>query len=195
MITALRNGEAIATGQDELATMVDEYYTSLFGEATQRDHTIDLAALSLPSLDIQHLETPFSEEGVEKVVKGMPLDKAPGPDDFTCKFYATCWPIIKDDIMRAVDMFYRGDVCGLPAINKEIVSLLPKIVGALDLKDFSPVILIHGAVKIFEKTLANRLAAELPTLVQNHQSAFVKGRSIHANFMLVQCTARHLHAL
>lgn len=67
--------------------------------------------------------------------------------------------------------------------------------GAVDIKDFRPVSLVHGAIKIFDKVLATRLEPELPKLVGTHQSALVKGRSLHDNFMLVQCTARRLHAL
>lgn len=84
---------------------------------------------------------------------------------------------------------------GLPAINKAIITLVPKMGGAVDIRDFSPISIMHGAVKIFEKTLSARLAPKLPRLVGSHQSAFIKGRSIHDNFMLVQCMARRLHAL
>lgn len=128
------------------------------------------------------------------MVKSMPMDKAPGPDGFTGRFFATCWDIIKLDIMATLDCFHRGDMRGLPAINKAIVTLLPKMDGAVDVKDFRPVSLVHCAIKIFDKALSNRLAVELPRLVGMHQSAFVKGCSIHDNFMLVQCTVRRLHA-
>jgi hypothetical protein len=40
--------------------------------------------------------------------------------------------------------------------------------------------------------MENRLESKLPTLVPSCQSAFVKGRSIHDNFILVQQTARAL---
>ncbi|XP_073363286.1 secreted RxLR effector protein 78-like [Aegilops tauschii subsp. strangulata] len=53
----------------------------------------------------------------------------------------------------------------------------------------------HSAIKIFDKVLASRLVDDLPRLVGKHQSAFVKGRYLHDNFMLVQGTARRLHAL
>lgn len=75
---------------------------------------------------------------------------------------------------------------GLPAINKVLVSLLPKNDGASESRDFHHVSLIHGVVKIFDKILATRLAEDLPRLVRIHRSAFVRGRSIHKNFMLVQ---------
>lgn len=125
----------------------------------------------------------------------MPYDKAPGPDGFTGRFFATCWNIISGDFMRALDHFHRGDVRGLAAINKAIASLLPKKVGAMDVKEYRPVSLVSGPIKIFDKILATRLADDLPHLVGNHQSAFVRGRTLHDNFMLVQGTARRLHAL
>lgn len=97
--------------------------------------------------------------------------------------------------MRAFGCFYSGDMRGLPAINKAMVSLLPKVDGAIDIKDFRPVSLVHGAIKIFDKVLFDRLAEELPGLVGLHQRAFVRGRSLHDNFMLIQGMARKLHAL
>ena len=97
--------------------------------------------------------------------------------------------------MAAMACFYNGDVRGMATISKSLVALLPKKDGALDVGDFRPINLVLGVVKIFEKVLASRLVVELPNLVGNHQSAFVKGRSLHDNFMLVQSMARRLHAL
>lgn len=125
----------------------------------------------------------------------MPLDKAPWPDGFTGRLYATCWTITKDDFMRSLGEFHAGNMTGMQAINKATVSLLPKKVGAVDIKDQRPVSLNHGVVKIFDKILAARLAEDLPLLVGNHQSAFVRGRSLHDNFMLEQGMTHRLHAL
>ena len=66
----------------------------------------------------------------------MPLDKAPGPDGFTGRFYTVCWSIIKDDFMKAMECFYKGDMRGLAAINKALVFLFPKKEGALEVRDF-----------------------------------------------------------
>lgn len=104
-------------------------------------------------------------EEVEKAIKVMPLDKASAPDGFTGRLYASCWQIVKTDFMRALDQFHQGDMRGLAVINKALVSLLPKREGALDIKDFRPVSLVHSAIKIFDKALALRLAEDLPRLV------------------------------
>lgn len=41
--------------------------------------------------------------------------------------------------------------------------------------------------------MASKLAVHIPDLVQINQSAFIRGRSIHDNFMLVRQIARKLH--
>ena len=187
MITSLKDGEAIASGQGQLSCMVDGFYSRLLGAAPLRVQALNLEALNLLRRDLTHLEVPFMEEEIEQVIKSMPMDKATGLDGFTGRFYASCCHIIKADLMRAMDLFHQGDMRGLPAINN---TLLPKIDGAEDIKDYRPVSLMHGAVKIFEKVLACRLLEDLPKLVGNHQSAFVKGRSLHDNFILVQATTR-----
>jgi hypothetical protein len=46
---------------------------------------------------------------------------------------------------------------------------------------------------IFAKLLANRLAPHLNSLVSNCQSAFIKKRSIHDNFLCVQATVKKMH--
>lgn len=195
IILSIHSEGQVFTGQNNIAQAIDDYYQRLLGSAAERSHTLNLQLLGLPRRDLRKLEDPFSVDEVEKVIKEMPMDKAPGPDGFTGRFYATCWHIIKNDFMKAIDMFHGGDMRGLQAINRATVSLLPKKVGAVDIKDFRPVSLNHGAVKIFDKVLATRLTEDLPNLVGNHQSAFVRGRSLHDNFMLVQGTTRRLHAL
>jgi len=67
-----------------------------------RDETVNLSELNMPSIALNDLEAPFSEEEVWKTVRSLPSDKAPGPDGFTGKFYKVCWQIIKLDIMSAI---------------------------------------------------------------------------------------------
>lgn len=52
---------------------------------------------------------------------------------------------------------------------------------------------MHSFAKLVTKILANRLAPKLKELVATNQSAFVQGRCIHDNYMLVQQTIKLLH--
>jgi hypothetical protein len=78
-------------------------------------------------------------------------------------------------------------------LNNALIVLLPKKEGAMDVKDFRPISLRHSFRKLFSKLLATRLAPRLSELIAANQSAFVKGRSIHDNFKMVQLTTHALH--
>lgn len=79
-------------------------------------------------------------------------------------------------------------------LNNSLVVMLPKKMGSVEVKDFRPISLTHNFGKLFSKLLAARLSPKLSELVAENQSAFVRGRSIHDNFKLVQLTTRALHA-
>jgi hypothetical protein len=72
-----------------------------------------------------------------------------------------------------------------PTVNGALITLLPKKDGAVELTDFRPISLVHSFAKLLAKILALRLAPKLPQLVDANQSAFVRGRCIHDNFVLV----------
>jgi hypothetical protein len=173
---------------------VDSFFGELLGSSVDRPFSLDLDFLRIPSIDLRHIDGEFSMEEVWKAVKGMPLDKCPGPDGFSACFFIVCWDIIKVDVMAAFNSLSRLDSRGFGAINNALITLLPKKPGAEEVRDFRPISLIHGFAKWVAKVIANRLAPLLPQLVGAHQSAFVHGRCLHDNFMMVQGTAHKLHS-
>jgi len=58
------------------------------------------------------------------------------------------------------------------------ISLILKVPGAIDFKDFWPFSLVGGIYKIIAKVLANRLKTALEKVISKSQSTFVKGRQI-----------------
>jgi hypothetical protein len=64
------------------------------------------------------------------------------------------------------------------SLNASFISLIPKIPGALSLKDFRPISLVGGIYKIIAKVLANRLKTVMDKVISKSQSAFIKGRQI-----------------
>jgi hypothetical protein len=125
----------------------------------------------------------------------MPPDKAPGPDGFTGDFFKACWGIIKEDVMAALHILFTLNSQGLEMFNSANIVLLPKKSEASRVTDFRPISLIHSIAKIFLKLLVNRLALHLNSMVSNCQSAFIKKRSIHDNFLYVQGAVCKFHKL
>jgi mannosylglycoprotein endo-beta-mannosidase len=78
-------------------------------------------------------------------------------------------------------------------LNTAYLTLLPKVEGAIELRQFRPISLVHSFAKHVAKLLASRLAPRMPELVGRNQSAFIKGRCIQDNFVLVRQSAVLLH--
>ncbi|WVZ89347.1 hypothetical protein U9M48_035768 [Paspalum notatum var. saurae] len=194
IIAKLQVDDQVVTGQEEKHAAVSDFYDKLLGEAEQRDYSLNLSDLNLQAQELSCLEEAFTENEVVATIKDMPLDKAPGPDGFTGRFYLSCWHIIREDVMAALAAIYKGHVAKFKLLNSAFITLIPKKVDALEVKDYRPITLVHSFAKLVTKILANRLAPRLSDLVSINQSAFVKGRSIQDNFLMVQQLARCLHS-
>jgi mannosylglycoprotein endo-beta-mannosidase len=81
---------------------------------------------------------------------------------------------------------------GFDKLNKSLITLIPKRCDAVKVGDFRPISLVHSFGKLFSKLVANRLRTKLGDLVSFNLSAFVKGRCLHDNFLLVRQVARKL---
>ena len=193
-IAKFQVGDQIVTARDEKQQAALDFYDNLIGTAQQREYTLDLHNLGIQQHNLNDLDLPFSLEEVWSVVRDLLLDKAPGPDGFAGRFYKDCWGIIKEDMMAVLVVVQRGHVSKFKLLNTAFITLLPKKVDALLVKDYRPISLVHSFAKLVTKVLAARLAPHLPSMVSINQSAFIRGRSIQDNFLLVQQIARSLHS-
>ena len=191
-VAELVNGDQILTSHDDKAVLVDNFYARLIGECGDREQTINLEALHMPTFNLAHLDEPVTELELWNTIKSLPNDKAPGPDGFTGRFYKSCWNIIKMDLMAVVAAVWNKKFDNFCLLNSAFITLIPKHDGAVHVKDFRPISLVHSAAKLITKLLANRLSQKLNDMVSPIQSAFIKGRFIQDNFMLVQQTTRFL---
>jgi hypothetical protein len=168
-------------------------YMNLLGTIENREAEFDLSALGLRTLDLSDLDNLFSEDEVWAVIKELPKDRSPGPDGFIGSFYQSAWRWIKADVMAAIHKLYVGDGRGFSKLNRALITLIPKRSDALDIGDFRPISLIHSFAKLFAKLLAVRLRPKMNALISLNQSAFIKGRNLHDNFLLVRQLARKIN--
>lgn len=88
---------------------------------------------------------------------------------------------------------YRLAGGGLHALNKAFIFLLPKKGEASLVGDYRPISLIHSFAKLISKVQARRLAPELSSVISHTQSAFLKHRCLHDNFLFIRSLSRALH--
>lgn len=95
--------------------------------------------------------------------------------------------------MKAIEYFHNQHDQHLSHLNTAHIVLIPKKADAKSISDFRPISRTHSVAKIFSKLLAKRLGPELSGLVSRAQSAFIKKRSIHDNFLYTQNLIKALH--
>lgn len=106
--------------------------------------------------DLELLETPFTHEEIDEVVKGLAIDKSPGPDGFDDDFLKKCWSIIAPEFYNLCEGFQKGEIC-LQSVNGSYITLLPKADAPSKVGDFRPISLLNCSMKLITKLLANRL--------------------------------------
>jgi hypothetical protein len=177
-IDSLMIDGTLSNNQVEISDHIVKFYQKLFLEQCRwRIRVDDLEFDQILEHEAGWLEREFDEAEVRKVVFAMNGDKAPGPDGFSIAFFQACWDIVKEDIMKIFSGFHAEGKFEA-SLNSTFISLIPKIPGASEMKDFRPISLVGGIYKIIAKVLANRLKGVLEKVISKTQSAFIKGRQI-----------------
>jgi hypothetical protein len=164
---------------------VFNHFDQILGAVEARSQGIDMDRVCLSHGQVLTMDHCFSEEEVWSIIRDMPPDKAPGLDGFTGWFSQMAWPVIKRDVMQALEVIWSLDGRNLYLLNQAYMVLLCKKKDTEEITDFRPISLIHSFSKLFAKLLSSRLAPHMHHLVLPNQSAFIHGRAIHDNFRVV----------
>lgn len=136
-ISALRaaNGDLV-TEQAGLEAMAVDFYGDLFTaqQILEPDEILAHVPQRVTGTMNEALESPFSEQEVERALSMMGAHKAPGPDGFMAGFYQTHWETVGPSVTRAVLNFLNGGQ-QLEAINQTTIVLIPKVKHPQDLKN------------------------------------------------------------
>ena len=116
----------------------------------------DLSRIIKKVEGLEELTIPFTHDEIDRVVREMPSDRAPGPDGSNGCFLKSCWHIIKEDFYRLCKDFYEG-VIDLQSLNSGFITLIPKTQSPETANDFRPITLLNCCLKLITKLLTNRL--------------------------------------
>ena len=164
--------------QNDIEREIVSFYEGLLRE--DREITWSLQGLQWGSISQEKadwLEKRFDLEEIKKAVFSCDRDKSPGSDGYTMAFFQDCWDIVKEDLFRFFEEFFRGGVVN-SAMNHTILCLTPKKSESKLVKYFRPISLVSSVYKILTKVLADRLKKVLNDTISLSQGAFVKDRQI-----------------
>ncbi|KAL2252909.1 UNVERIFIED_CONTAM: hypothetical protein Sindi_0085600 [Sesamum indicum] len=134
----------------------------VFFRGTRQRLTVDIRYLRpwarhcITDEETSHLRLPFLPDDVKQAVFDIAEDKVPGPDGYSSGFFKAAWPVVGEEVTRAIlDFILTGKL--LKQVNSTILGLIPK-----------------------------RLSVLLEKIISPCQTTFIPGRSIGDNIMLAQ---------
>nr|XP_043625583.1 uncharacterized protein LOC122597008 [Erigeron canadensis] len=154
--------------------------------------TTNLFPNKLSSNDAVSMIRAITDNEVKDALFSMGDDKSPRPDGFSAAFFKAALDVIGTDVMAAVkDFFHSGKL--LKELNHTIIALIPKVAAPARVTDFRPISLCNVLFKCITKIIVNRMKESLKSLISENQSAFVPGRRISDNILLVQELMHNYH--
>ncbi|KAL2246076.1 UNVERIFIED_CONTAM: hypothetical protein Sindi_2875800 [Sesamum indicum] len=150
------------TDLGEIAHEFVSYYQNLLG-GTRRRLSVDIRYLRpwarhcITDEEANQLLLPISADDVKQAMFDIADDKAPGPDGYSSRFFKAAWPVVGEEVTRAVlDFFSTGKL--LKQVNSTILALIPKVHTPMSVNDFRPISCCNVLYKIIAKLLVQKIS-------------------------------------
>lgn len=131
------------------------------------------------------LDSEFTEEEFVSAIKSMSPHKAPGPDGLTAAFYQVAPEAFAKILIRVFKYQFDRKIL-LPDQRKSCIVLLHKKGSRAQPGNYRPIALMQVDVKVLSRVLTSRLRSLIPSLIDQDQKGFVRGRSIHHHIRALQ---------
>ena len=104
-----------------------DYYKQLYANKMDNLEEMDkflekLNLLRVNQEEIENINRPITSAEIETVIKNLPTNKSPGPDDFTGEFYQTLREELTPTLLKLFQNTLEGGT--LPNLFYEVTSLL-----------------------------------------------------------------------
>ncbi|GKC96770.1 RNA-directed DNA polymerase, eukaryota, reverse transcriptase zinc-binding domain protein [Tanacetum coccineum] len=172
----------------DVADKFVEHFQNIFGIEGDTYHVDDLVQLfskKISEVDALDMIKPVTNKEINSAIFDIEDNKAPRPDGFTSKIFKAFWGIVGGDVCRDVKEFFdSGKMLG--ELNTTIISLVPKSYNPKKTFDYRPIACCGVVYKCISKVITNRIKKVLNELIDPNQGAFIEGRQICDNILLIQ---------
>ena len=179
-----RTDESLTNDPEEILKLQEDYYKDLYAKKPN-DTNIGLKFTNNLKKVTNEAKKKLCEfismHEISEALLEMANNKSPGSDGFTIDFYKFFWPDLKDIVYNSLKYALESGSLSIEQ-KRGVINLIPKSGKDLRfLSNWRPISLLNTDYKILAKLLAKRLQPILPDIIDNDQSAYIKGRNISDN--------------
>ncbi|KAL0352456.1 UNVERIFIED_CONTAM: Retrovirus-related Pol polyprotein from type-2 retrotransposable element R2DM [Sesamum calycinum] len=131
----------------------------------------------------QRLLRLVTKEDIKLVIFDIAEYKSLGPDGYSSSFYKAAWPVIGEEVTKAIMEFFSTGLL-LRQLNATLLALIPKVQYPSTVSEFRPISCCNVLYKVITKILVQRIKEVLDKIITLSQNAFVPGRLIANNILL-----------
>lgn len=177
--------------QEDINEYITNFYKTLYTSHSSNENIssfFEYIMDKIPVIDKKFKDLAESEISINELndaIKQMADGRSPGPDGITVEFYKYFWNDISELLLETFKDCIDKQLLS-PTMKRGIISLLPKPNKDILLIDnWRPITLLCCDYKILAHVYANRLKTGITQIIDETQSAFIKGRHIHHHTRLI----------
>lgn len=175
---------------NEILNIATTFYSDLYKSQACRDVKVDdymdtvVPEAILSDIDRNQCEGKITQEECVYALTIMKKNKSPGLDGICIEFYQTYWPIVGQLLNDVFNESYENETL-TDSQRKSVISLIFKNGNNEDIANYRPISLTNVDYRILAFVLANRIQKVIGSIVNNDQTAYIKGRYMGYNIRLV----------
>ena len=181
-INKIRNEKgAVTTDNAEIQRIIRDYYEQLYGNKMDKPgrngqilRKVQSSKLKQEQIEIMNnpiMNNPSTE--IEAMIKNLPRNKSPGPDDFTGEFYQA----FREELMPILLKFFQiiAEEQTLPnSFYKATITLIPKPdKDNTEKENYKPISLMNIDANILNIILSNRIQQHIKKFIYHDQVRFI----------------------
>jgi hypothetical protein len=182
LITRITDIDGVSyTTLQEIRKVFYQELLARFAQITVNEQSVEpLCKANINKLDDEEksqIDTEITYKELRTAVIQAPKRKSPGLDGISSELYEWGLDIMKEDMERLYNYYFRtGEI---PNMHKRgIIVCLPKHKDPERVQDYRPLTLLNAELKIYSRILANRLKPTLHKVMQESQYSAIPERNI-----------------
>ncbi|XP_078175152.1 uncharacterized protein LOC144568653 [Carex rostrata] len=187
----LVSGTVWVTEETEIKRAFVDHFKAIYSKGQRTDvHSVygPTLLLNLPKIPAfigPSLDSIPTDLEIHKALMQLGPHKAAGPDGFNAFILQQQWDLFGPTIITEVKEFFLTGIMK-PEIAKSNLILIPKVKDPCQVADYRPISVCNVLYKVISKILTSRLKPYIAGCISASQSAFVPGREISENVILLR---------